>query len=103
MSAKDRRERVKPALESRVLRYLRNHPEGLSTSQIYAWIRSCNVGGGYTLQEFDTKLGAMRKARVVGYANGLWYLPKPIVAPPPVVSDSRDSGPLFEERGRGTR
>lgn len=103
MSAEDRRKRVKPTLESRVLRYLREHPHGLSMSQIYAWIHSCSIGGGYTLQEFDQKLTEMRKAGTVAHANELWYLPKLVVReePKPVRTDS---GPLFDEdRGRGTR
>lgn len=118
MSARDRRKRERPSLESRVLRYLRTHPEGLSTSQIYAWIQSCRVGGGYTLQEFDLKLTELRKASTVAHANGLWYLPKVVVREEPKQVRT-DSGPLFEpegwagpgygcggsneDRGRGTR
>lgn len=83
----------------RLTRHLANHPDGVSTSQLNAWIDSVRKGGIITLQEFWEGLRLLRARGVAGYANGVWFLRKAFRDPGPArvpqTSKKPDDGPLF--------
>lgn len=65
---------MKPTAEEKIIRYLGRHPSGLSTGTITAWIESCRRGGGYTFQELQQALYALRDSGRVAVTNKLWWL-----------------------------
>ena len=56
----------------RVFRYISQHPEGLSSSQMQAWASSVRL---YDVEWFDVDaaLRTMRDSGAIAVANGLWY------------------------------
>lgn len=71
---KDRRLGKKERLTAdvHVLRYLRNHPDGLSSEQLQAWLRS--RGEHYSLAEVDAALFTLRDRNVAACTNRVWWL-----------------------------
>jgi hypothetical protein len=82
----------------RLTRHLANHPDGVSTPQLNAWIDSVRKGGVITLQDFQEGLRLLRSRNVAAFANGVWFLRKPFREPDPPKPVLQDDGPLFTRR-----
>lgn len=67
-------EPARDEIEGKLLRYLGTWPEGLSTSRMGAWIKSCSRGGGYSEREYEAGLTKLRDSGRIAIANGIWYL-----------------------------
>lgn len=63
--------RFKADVKNHVYRYLRNHPDGLTTNAMWSWVR--RYVAGYTLQEFEQGLRDMQKMGSIACANKVWY------------------------------
>lgn len=79
-----RRLHPKPRLsvDAHVLRYLRNHPQGLTADQMQGWLKSRKEQ--YSLAEIDAALYTLRDRGIAAVTNGLWWLrsvPAPWIPP----------------------
>jgi hypothetical protein len=85
----------------RITRHLANHPDGVSSAQLHAWIDTVRKGGVIVLADFEAGLELVRQRGIGGYANGVWYLRKPFREPGPVkVREELDDLPLFAAKTR---
>lgn len=83
----------------RITRHLSNHPDGVSSAQLHAWLDTVRKGGIIVLQDFEAGLGVMRQRGIAAFANDVWYLRKPFRDPgPPKPSQDADDGPLFRAK-----
>ncbi len=85
----------------RITRHLTNHPNGVSSAQLNAWLETVRKGGYITLHDFEAGLALMRERGLAAFANDVWYLRKPFRDPGPVkVNLDADNGPLFAGKTR---
>lgn len=91
--------------KKRIRRHLRNHPDGVSTPQLYAWIETVRKGGAIYLPDFNQALTEMKNGAEVACAGDLWYLrgaPKMPPPGPPIDSADLPADGLFGRFSRSS-
>lgn len=86
----------------RITRHLANHPDGVSSAQLHAWLDTVRRGGYITLPDFEAGLSLIRQRGIAAFANDVWYLRKPFREPGPIKGrEDVDDLPLFQAKTRG--
>lgn len=60
--------------QDKIIRYLMNHPSGVSGSQIDAWLESCRKNGGFTYADMCDAKRALRDQGRIVCTNKVWWL-----------------------------